>query len=54
VELGQIVTGQHRGRSDDDQITLCDLSGTGVQDTAIAHLALELAAERSIGSPFSY
>jgi ornithine cyclodeaminase len=54
VELGQIVTGQEKGRIDEDQITLCDLSGTGVQDTAIAHLALEKAAERRIGSSFSY
>jgi ornithine cyclodeaminase len=54
VELGQIVTDKHHGRTDDDQITLCDLSGTGVQDTAIAHLALELAADRGIGSPFGY
>ena len=38
-ELGQIVAGQIRGRGSDDEITLCDLTGTGVQDTAIATLA---------------
>ncbi|MGD8367705.1 MAG: hypothetical protein PVG78_08685 [Desulfobacterales bacterium] len=54
VELGQIVTGQRSGRIDDDQMTICDLSGTGVQDTAIAHLALEMAARRGIGSLFAY
>ena len=54
VELGQIVAGKKSGRIDDERITICDLSGTGVQDTAIAHLALELAAERDIGSPFAY
>ncbi|MFD1882994.1 cyclodeaminase [Paracoccus pacificus] len=39
-ELGQIIAGQHPGRSTDAQITIADLTGTGVQDTAIASHAL--------------
>ncbi|WBU56102.1 cyclodeaminase [Paracoccus sediminicola] len=39
-ELGQIINGQHRGRIAPDQITIADLTGTGVQDTAIATHAL--------------
>ncbi|MGZ3216845.1 cyclodeaminase [Paracoccus sp. T5] len=39
-ELGQIIARTHPGRSSPDQITLCDLTGTGVQDTAIATHAL--------------
>lgn len=39
-ELGQIIARQHPGRTDPDQITICDLTGTGVQDTAIATHAL--------------
>ena len=39
-ELGQIITGQHPGRIAPDQITIADLTGTGVQDTAIATHAL--------------
>ncbi|SDE48889.1 ornithine cyclodeaminase [Paracoccus isoporae] len=39
-ELGQIITGQHPGRTASDQITIADLTGTGVQDTAIATHAL--------------
>jgi ectoine utilization protein EutC len=35
-ELGDIVAGAHPGRTRPDQITLADLTGTGVQDTAIA------------------
>lgn len=31
------------------QFTICDLSGTGVQDTAIANLALQRAAKKGIG-----
>ena len=39
-ELGQIVIGAHPGRTAPDQITIADLTGTGVQDTAIATHAL--------------
>ena len=38
-ELGQVIAGNASGRTSDDQITICDLTGTGVQDTAIATLA---------------
>lgn len=36
VELGQLTTGQHAGRPSAEAITVCDLSGTGAQDTVIA------------------
>ena len=39
-ELGQIVAGLHPGRASAQQITIADLTGTGVQDTAIATHAL--------------
>ena len=39
-ELGQIIAGQRPGRTHPDQVTICDLTGTGVQDTAIATHAL--------------
>nr|WP_321507982.1 cyclodeaminase [uncultured Celeribacter sp.] len=38
-ELGQIIAGTSPGRKDAQQITICDLTGTGVQDTVIATLA---------------
>ncbi len=39
-ELGQIITGQVKGRLGPSAITICDLTGTGAQDTAIAtHVA---------------
>lgn len=38
-ELGHIIAGQAQGRAGADAITICDLTGTGVQDTAIATLA---------------
>ncbi|WP_372802152.1 cyclodeaminase [Paracoccus seriniphilus] len=39
-ELGQIIAGHHPGRTSPEQITIADLTGTGVQDTAIATHAL--------------
>ena len=49
-ELGAIAAGEHPGRERDDQITIADLTGTGVQDTAIAVLALEEARNRGFGT----
>lgn len=47
-ELGAIVQGQP-GRTDEAQITLCDLTGTGAQDTAIATHALSAARAAGAG-----
>ena len=49
VELGQITTGRKSGLTDEDQITICDLTGTGAQDTAITVLALKKAAALGLG-----
>lgn len=49
VELGRVVSGDTPGRSDDSQVTVCDLTGTGAQDTAIASLAVERAAAAGAG-----
>tara|TARA_R110000751_G_scaffold131275_1_gene233509 strand:- start:107495 stop:108496 length:1002 start_codon:yes stop_codon:yes gene_type:complete len=38
-ELGQIIAGQVHGRRSERDITICDLTGMGIQDTAIAILA---------------
>jgi ornithine cyclodeaminase len=42
TEIGSVVTGRKPGRETDDQITVADLTGMGVQDAAIVQLALEL------------
>ena len=49
-ELGEIVAGARTGRARDDQVTICDLTGTGAQDTAIATFALARAREAGAGS----
>ena len=41
AELGEVILGERAGRTSADQVTVADLTGTGVQDTMIARLALE-------------
>lgn len=52
-ELGQILAGQRPGRTSPEQITLADLTGTGIQDTAIATLALARAGKAGAGRSFT-
>ena len=49
VELGEITSGKKIGRSNNQQITICDLTGTGVQDTAIALYAYEKLLKSGLG-----
>lgn len=49
AELGSIIAGQAVGRRHADDITFADLTGTGVQDTAIANLALARAEDAGSG-----
>lgn len=51
-ELGEIIAGAKKGRSSELQITIADLTGTGIQDTAIATLALARSAAVGVGSVF--
>lgn len=39
IPLAEIVAGRRRGRTDDEQITIADLTGIGAQDAAIAEAA---------------
>ncbi len=51
-ELGQVIAGLAAGRTSEAAITLCDLTGTGVQDTAIATLAHQRAIAAGVGQSF--
>ena len=53
AELGAIVAGKAPGRSSDTAITVADLTGTGVQDTAIANFARSQAIKSGTGTDFS-
>ncbi|MBX5132051.1 ectoine utilization protein EutC [Rhizobium lentis] len=52
AELGRIVAGQMPGRTSNDEITIADLTGTGIQDTAIATLAFARAGAAKAGTTF--
>jgi alanine dehydrogenase len=47
--LGQVLVGAHPGRTRDDEITLFDGTGVGLQDLAVADVALRRARERGQG-----
>ena len=49
-ELGQVIAQQQPGRQESDDITLCDLTGTGIQDTAIATLAFQRCQQQQAGT----
>lgn len=49
IELGELTSGRKHGRSNDKEITICDLTGVGVQDTQIARLAYQRAIEMGLG-----
>lgn len=51
-ELGEIIAGLQPGRGGPDDITVADLTGTGIQDTAIATLAAARAAATGTGTTF--
>jgi len=52
TELGELVAGLKTGRADPDAITVADLTGTGIQDTAIANLARDRARAAKAGTRF--
>ena len=48
AQIGAVVNGDHPGRSSDEEITLFDGTGVGLQDLAVASVALERAVERGV------
>jgi ornithine cyclodeaminase len=52
AELGQVIAGLKAGRTRADEITIADLTGTGIQDTAIATLAFARANAANAGTTF--
>jgi ornithine cyclodeaminase len=47
-QLGAVINGTHAGRISDDEITLFDGTGVGLQDLAVAAAVVDLAVEQSI------
>jgi ornithine cyclodeaminase/alanine dehydrogenase-like protein (mu-crystallin family) len=48
-ELGEVVTGRIHGRTADDQIIVCDLSGVAVLDASLTTLVMEKAYFMGLG-----
>lgn len=44
--IGDVINGSHPGRRFDDEITLFDGTGVGLQDLAVASVAVKLASEQ--------
>lgn len=49
-ELGDVIAGTRPGRRSEQDVTICDLTGTGAQDTAIANYALASARKAGAGA----
>jgi len=47
-QLGAVINGTHKGRTSDEQITLFDGTGVGLQDLAVAASVVDLAVEKGI------
>ena len=48
AQLGAVINGTHPGRTSDDQITLFDGTGVGLQDLAVAASVVDLAVQKGI------
>ncbi len=46
--LGDVLIGRHPGRRSEDEVTLYDGTGVGLQDLAVAAVALRRAVERGV------
>lgn len=49
-ELGAVINGTHAGRTSDDEITLFDGTGVGLQDLAVAASIVDIAVEKGIAT----
>lgn len=54
ADLGEVVSGNAPGRTSDDEITVFDSGGTGIETAAAAHMLYERALEADLGSTISF
>ncbi|SEV88880.1 ornithine cyclodeaminase family protein [Natrinema salifodinae] len=54
AELGEIVAGIEPGRTNDDEITVFDSGGTGIETVAAAHMLYERAVEADVGTTIEF
>ncbi|SDM35805.1 alanine dehydrogenase [Halogranum gelatinilyticum] len=53
-ELGEVVAGRIEGRTDDEEITVFDSGGTGIETVAAAYLLYEKAVEEGLGTTLEF
>ena len=51
--IGDVINGTHPGRTSDEEITLFDGTGVGLQDLAVASVAATLAEEKGLSNQIS-
>jgi alanine dehydrogenase len=54
AELGEVVAGETPGRETEEEITVFDSGGTGIETVAAAHMLYEKAKEEDLGSEISF
>jgi len=54
AELGDVVAGTRPGRTSDDEVTVFDSGGTGVETVAAAHMLYERASEAGRGQTIDF
>ena len=47
-QIGAVINGDHRGRTSDDELTLFDGTGVGLQDLAVAAAVVDLAVKNGV------
>jgi len=54
AELGEVVAGVAEGRTEEDEITVFDSGGTGIETTAAAHMLYEKAEAADLGETVEF
>ncbi|WP_251342862.1 ornithine cyclodeaminase family protein [Haloplanus halophilus] len=54
AELGEVVAGEAPGRTDEEEITVFDSGGTGIETTAAAAMLYEKAREEGLGQELPF
>lgn len=53
-KIGDVINGTHPGRTSDEEITLFDGTGVGLQDLAVAAAVVEIARKRGVAVDVSF
>lgn len=54
VEIGAVINGTHAGRTSEDEITLFDGTGVGLQDLAVAAAAVDIAVAKGVAIEIAF